>query len=95
MSEDSRIRVGTRIKFLKALEEGNTEESPACIFAEKGDTGKIVSYTRMDTYLVAWDKWPNPFYAKSGSDFEVIEEDDDEDFICYFCGMDGCDCDML
>lgn len=70
MSEE-KLPVGTRIKFLQTLEQGPTEETPAFLFANKGDGGEIVSQQGFGPwdYSVKWDLWPTSFHAKYGTEF--------------------------
>jgi hypothetical protein len=67
-----KIPIGTKIKFLKDLTERANEDHPDIIFAEKDDTGEIISYDAWEGYLVKWDKWDAPFGAQLNIDFEIL-----------------------
>ena len=72
MSKINQIKVGSRIKFLRDLWQGPTEEMPACEFANKGEEGEIVRIgTCWEGYMVKRDSWPAPFGCES-KDFEVL-----------------------
>lgn len=64
------LPIGTRIIFTKTLAEGANEDSPAVIYARKGDGGEIVGHGCHEGYWVTWDAWPHKFGA-SLNEFEV------------------------
>lgn len=66
---DGRLPIGTRIKFLKDLDRGPDEDSPACTYARKGDGGEVTGHGCWEGHWVKWDKWPKPFGAKLGEEF--------------------------
>ena len=74
MTEDTRqIEVGTRIRFLKTLEEGPTGDHPALIYAVKGDLGTITEVGGCkEGFWAKWDKWPHAFGC-SRDEFEIAE----------------------
>jgi hypothetical protein len=63
---------GTRIRFLRTLEEGPCEEHPGIIYARAGDFGTVLEaeYPCKEGHWVKWDHWPNAFGARLGEDFE-------------------------
>ena len=68
--------VGTRIRFLKTLEEGPSEDSPARQYAARGELGTISGHGTREGYWVKTDSWPTPFGA-SDDEFEVITQNYD------------------
>lgn len=74
------IPIGTRIRFLKTLEDGSDEYSPGSLYAVGGDLGEVTGppkgcrETPREGHWVKWDKWPNSFGAKLGEDFEVYQK---------------------
>lgn len=75
------LAIGTRIIFTKTLTKPACEDSPACIYARKGDGGEIVSHGCREGYWVKWDAWPHKFGA-SADEFTVANP------IAY--GLDSC-----
>ena len=69
----TRVPIGTRIKFLKTLEEGPTAETPSFLFAEKGEYGEVTGHNSTEGHWVKTDSWPTPFGAKLGEEFIVVE----------------------
>ena len=67
--EKTELPIGTRIKFIKSLYGSATGESPACVYAEKGDGGEVTGHGCWEGHWVKWDKWDAPFGAKLGEDF--------------------------
>jgi hypothetical protein len=63
--------VGTRIRFTRTLDEPAGSDSPARLYATKGETGEITGHGCKEGYWVKADNWPNPFGA-SEKEFEVI-----------------------
>lgn len=75
----TQLTPGTRIRFLKTLDAPANEESPAVVYAEKGDTGEVVENPNVpgggpprEGHWVKWDRWPHPFGAVLGEEFEPI-----------------------
>jgi len=68
------LPIGTRIRFVKSLYGAANEESPACVYAEKGDGGVVTGHTSDlgEGHWVKWDKWPHAFGAEYGTEF--VEE---------------------
>lgn len=68
------IKVGDRIRFTKTLEDGPTGDRPACVYANRGEYGKVVKVGgSVEGYWVKADAWPHSFGA-SESEFEVIDD---------------------
>jgi hypothetical protein len=65
--------VGTRIRFLKTLEEGPGESSPGRQYAARGELGTITGHGTREGYWAKADSWPTPFGA-SDDEFEVIAQ---------------------
>jgi hypothetical protein len=63
------LAVGTRIRFIKTLYGAPTGETPAFVYAEKGDGGVITGHGTPEGYWVKWDKWPHAFGASHGTEF--------------------------
>ncbi len=53
MSNKKTLPVGTRITFVKSLYGSASEDSPPCIYAEKGDGGVVTGH---DCYEGHWVK---------------------------------------
>jgi hypothetical protein len=70
-SDKELLPIGTRIVFLKTLDQGPNEDSPAIVFAEKGDGGCVTGHGCKERYWVKWDKWQAPFGAIHGTEFEA------------------------
>lgn len=66
------LPVGTRIRFLKTLTEGPTEDHPGRLYASKGDLGTVVDdFPCSEGHCVKWDGWPHAaFGATLGVEFE-------------------------
>jgi len=64
--------IGTRIAFLKSLTAPANEDRPACIYAEKGELGKIVGYGCREGYWVTADRCVHPFGASLYDEFVVV-----------------------
>ena len=73
MSIEKPLPAGSKIKFLRELPSGPTEEMPAFLYATKGGTGEITGHGCWEGYQVKWDRWTEPFGCKR-EDFELIEE---------------------
>lgn len=70
------LPVGTRIKFLRTLEEGPDEESPGRLYAEAGQGGVVTGHGCKEGHWVKWDRWPHAaFGAKLGEDFKADNAD--------------------
>jgi len=73
--EETRIKIGDRIKFVQEITQDANEETPAFLFARKGDEGEIIKLKgdwKGARYSVKWDNWNTPFYAELGTDFIVL-----------------------
>ena len=66
---DKLLPKGTRIKFVKSLYGEATSDSPACVYAEKGDGGVVTGHGTPEGHWVKWDKWPHAFGATYGTEF--------------------------
>jgi hypothetical protein len=66
---DMLLPIGTRIRFIKSLYGAVTGDSPACVYAEKGDGGVVTGHGTPEGYWVKWDKWPHAFGAEYAVDF--------------------------
>lgn len=82
----AKLPIGTRIKFLRDLEETASEESPAIIYAKKGDGGKVTGYGCKEGHWVKWDNWETPFGAELGIDF--VKESEKTEIYGYVLGAD-------
>lgn len=40
-------------------------------------------------------EWMNPITNPVINWAELIDDDEDTDRLCYYCGTDGCDCDLI
>lgn len=81
-----KLPVGTRIRFLRDISQGPTEETPPFTFARKGDLGTVEEnkYGCHEGHMVKWDNWQHAaFGAKLGEDFESAELERGE---CPKCG---------
>ena len=75
MTDNKRLLpVGTRIQFVKSIYGAATGDSPACIYAKKGDGGVVTGHGTPEGYWVKWDKWPHAFGAEYGLDFITEKE---------------------
>ena len=65
--------MGTRIRFLRTLEEGPDDFAPGYLYATKGETGEV---TRVggcrEGFWVKTDNWDAAFGCSS-EEFEVTE----------------------
>ncbi len=68
------LPVGTRIQFLETLYGPATSESPACVYAYRGDKGVVTGHGAKEGHWVKWDKWPHAFGSVYGTEFVEIEE---------------------
>jgi len=67
------LPIGTRIRFVKSLYGDATEDSPACIYAEKGGFGEVTGYNDHEGHWVKWDAWPHAsFGAVLGDEFVEV-----------------------
>jgi hypothetical protein len=67
-----KIRVGAKIRFLKLLDCGPTEEHPAYVYAEKGELGEIVEIGGCrEGFWVKTDSWLHKFGAER-KEFECL-----------------------
>lgn len=72
----SPLPVGTRVRFLKTLEEYGCDGYPPRHYATKGDLGTVAEgqYPCSEGHWVFWDGWKSaPFGATLGVDFEAVE----------------------
>ncbi len=72
-NQPTKVPVGTRIVFLKTLEDGPNEDGPGNHYATKGDGGEVTGHECSEGHWVKWDHWPIAFGAKLGIDFEIVE----------------------
>jgi hypothetical protein len=63
--------VGTRIRFLKTLEEAPNEAHPWVMFACAGERGIITGHGTKEGYWARTDSWPAPF-GLAPDEFEVL-----------------------
>ena len=72
-TETTNIKPGQRIRFLRTLDRGPTEDSPACIYAKKGDCGTIEKVGGCwEGFWVYWDGWKHASFGCERKDFECI-----------------------
>jgi hypothetical protein len=70
MTDSKRLLpVGTRIRFIKSLYGAATGDSPACVYAKKGDGGVVTGHGTPEGHWVKWDKWPHAFGAEYAVEF--------------------------
>jgi hypothetical protein len=74
MSDKKLIPVGTRIKFVKSLYGDATGDSPACVYAEKGEGGEVMGHGTREGHWVKTDSWPHAFGAEYEIEFVVDDE---------------------
>ena len=67
--EETKLPIGTRIRFIRTLDEGPTSDRPATLFASKGEKGEVTGHNEWEGYWVKTDTWPNPFGAVLGKEF--------------------------
>ena len=67
----AKLDVGTRIRFVKTLDEGPDDYAPSRLFATKGDLGEITGHSACECYLVKTDQWDALFNALR-DEFEVV-----------------------
>ena len=63
------LPIGTRIRFIKSLYGHATGDSPACIYAEKGELGVVTGHGTPEGHWVKTDNWPHAFGAECGTEF--------------------------
>lgn len=71
------LPIGTRVRFLKTLDEGPCDEHPGRLYARAGEFGTVVQgdFPCAEGHWVLWDGWKkSPFGAKLGEDFEGVTE---------------------
>lgn len=66
------IATGTRIRFLRTLEDGPNEDRPGYVYARRGELGKVTGHGTPEGYWVKTDSWPNAFGA-SADEFEIVK----------------------
>jgi len=70
---DMFLKIGTRIKFVRELSDGPSEESPGNLYAYKNEEGEIISIGECwEGFMVKRDSWPAPFGAQLQKDFVPI-----------------------
>ncbi len=68
----SEFRAGMRIRFPRDLDDGPTEERPACIYARKGEGGRITQVGGCwEGFWVKWDNWQSAAFGCQSKDFEL------------------------
>ena len=68
------IKVGDRIKFLKDLTCGQTEEHPPYIYARKGELGTVTQIGGCwEGYWVLWDGWKHASFGCERKEFKLLE----------------------
>lgn len=67
------IKIGTRIRFLRTIEEP-TEIQPMALFASSGQGGVVCGPGCEYEYSVKADGWPHAFGANAGE----FEDEEDE-----------------
>lgn len=73
------MKAGARIKFLTDLGQGPTGDTPAFVFAKRGDGGWIATgekreFEGKEAYSVFWDHWKSAPFLACVDEFELIEE---------------------
>lgn len=71
MDVETRLPIGTRIRFVKTLESGPDEDSPARLYARKGEGGIVTGHNDFEGHWVKWDGWDASFGARLGGEFVV------------------------
>lgn len=67
-------KAGDRIRFLKTLTQGPTDETPPFLFARRGELGTIESVGDCrEGYKVFWDGWSHASFGCDHSEFELVE----------------------
>ena len=74
-----KLPVGTRVRFLREVSQGPTEEAPPLLFAPKDGLGTVSEdkYGCWEGHMVRWDGWPHALGARLGVDFEALPADHD------------------
>jgi len=84
MSDEA--KAGDRIKFLKTLEAPADEESPACLFAVRGEYGTIKAVVDCwEGYRAYWDNWPSAAFGCKAEEFVVATEESEKIMHQYVC----------
>jgi hypothetical protein len=63
------LPIGTRIRFIKSLYGHATGDSPACVYAKKGELGVVTGHGTPEGHWVKTDNWPHSFGAEYGTEF--------------------------
>ena len=63
------LPVGTRITFLRTLDEAANEDHPGIRYAARGESGTVVRHGCREGHWVKTDGWPTPFGATRGVEF--------------------------
>lgn len=75
MAPKESLKVGQRIIFLKTLTSNDSEESPGCHFASKGDFGIITKIGGCwEGYWVKWDGWSQADFGCERKNFDLVKE---------------------
>ena len=68
----SKFQAGMRIRFLRTLECGPTEDHPPLLYALAGDGGRITQMGGCwEGFWVKWDGWPSAAFGCESKDFEI------------------------
>ena len=71
MADSIKIPIGTKITFLRTLEDGPDEDGPGNHYATEGDAGEVTGHDCPEGHWVKWEYWPHAFGAKLGIDFQA------------------------
>lgn len=71
MLADTAVKPGTKIRFLKRIEEGPDDYAPGCLFCDKDEIGEIVGKSLHFDYVVKSNDYPYEFSVMR-EEFEVI-----------------------
>lgn len=78
LDEKRTVPIGTRIKFVKTLTCGATEDHPPFLYAWEGDEGVVVSHDCYEGHMVKWDHWNEPFGSVIDEEFIEIDNTTEE-----------------
>lgn len=68
----AQLPIGTRIRFIKTLEEGPTDEHPGRTYAVEGGLGTITGHGTKEGYWVKWDGWTSAAFGASDTEFRPL-----------------------
>ena len=71
---DDKLPVGTKIRFLRDIIEGETVFRPAQIYAKEGELGEVVRQNELYGHSVKTYDSPKVFVASIGTEFEEVKE---------------------